>query len=229
MPSQLLDVILNAWPIPPVAKMTAAGPEHAKGPVFTVVPERSDHARSVLEQPGDRALLKVLHSLMDAVILERTDQLETRTVSHVCESRMGVAPEVALEDLPLLGPVEHRAPRFQLPYAIRRFLRVELGHAPTVDVLSAPHGVGEVHLPTIAFIHVGQGRRHAALGHDRMGLPQEALRYHGHGGSRHGHLDGRSQAGTPTADDEHVVGMTRVLPHQKILTSVRIPMEHRRT
>ena len=46
-----------------------AGLEDAKAPTLTVVAERSHHALAILEEAGDGALLKVFHTLVDAVIL----------------------------------------------------------------------------------------------------------------------------------------------------------------
>jgi hypothetical protein len=54
-----------------------------------------------------------------------------------------------------------------------RFLGVQLGHAPVVDVLAAAHRVGEVHLPVVAVVDVAHRGRHAALGHDGVRLAEQ--------------------------------------------------------
>ena len=77
-----------------------------------------------------------------------------------------MAAEIALGNFAFLGAVKHCAPGFEFVNARRSFLRMQLGHAPVVDVLAAAHRVGEMDLPTVAVIHVAHRRGHAALGHD---------------------------------------------------------------
>jgi len=71
--------------------------------------------------------------------------------------RRNVAAEFSI-----LGAIENSAPRFESPNAVRRFLRVQLSHAPLIHILTAAHCIGEMHLPVIAFINIGQGRRDSA-------------------------------------------------------------------
>ena len=112
---------------------------------------------------------------VDAVILQRADHLEPGAIADVREARIAMAAEVALEDPAVLGAIEDRAPGFELADAIRRFLRVQLGHAPVVHVLAAAHRVGEVDLPAVAVVDVGERRRDAALGHDGVRLAEQRL------------------------------------------------------
>ncbi len=101
-------------------------------------------------------------ALMNAVILERADHFQPGAVADVGEPRIPVSAEVALEDAAVRRPVEQRAPCLELAHPGRRFLGVELRHAPVVDVLAAAHRVGEVDLPVVAVIDVAHGapRRH---------------------------------------------------------------------
>ena len=69
--------------------------------------------------------------------------------------------------------IEERAPRLELAHAVRRFLGVQLGHPPVVDVLAAAHRVGEVHLPAVAIVDVGERRGDAAFGHDGVRLAEQ--------------------------------------------------------
>ena len=110
---------------------------------------------------------------MDAVILQRADHFEAGAVADVGQARILVAAEIALQDAAVLRAVEHRAPRFQLADAIGRFLGVQLGHPPVVHVLAAAHRVGEVDLPVVAVVDVGQRRRDAALGHDGVRFAEQ--------------------------------------------------------
>ena len=86
-----------------------------------------------------------------------------------------MAAEIALKNPPVAGAIEHRAPGFQLADAVGRLLRVQFDHPPVIDVLATAHRIGKVHLPIVAFVHVCQGRRHAAFGHHRMRLSEERL------------------------------------------------------
>ena len=103
------------------------------------------------------------------------------------------------------GAVEERAPRLQLPHPVRRFLRVQLGHAPVVDVLAAAHGVGEVDLPAVAVVHVSQRRRDAALGHDGVRLAEQGLADQTDRHARGGRGDGGAEPGAAGADHQDVV------------------------
>ena len=98
-------------------------------------------------------------ALVDAVILQRADHLQAGAVADVRQARIAVAAEVALEDPAVLGAVEHRAPGLELADAVGRFLGVQLGHAPVVEVLAAAHRVGEVDLPVVAVVDVAHAPR----------------------------------------------------------------------
>ncbi len=126
-----------------------------------------------LSSVSDGALHVDVDALVDAVILQRADHLEAGAVADVREARIAMAAEIALQDAAVLGAIEQRAPGFQFAHAVRRFLGVQLGHAPVVEVLAAAHGVGEMDAPVVAIVHVGHGGRDAAFGHDRVGLAEQ--------------------------------------------------------
>ena len=88
---------------------------------------------------------------------------------------IAVAAEVALQDAAVVRAVEERAPGLQLAHAVGRLLGVQLGHAPVVEVLAAAHRVGEVDLPAVALVDVGQRRGDAALGHHGVRLAEQRL------------------------------------------------------
>ena len=115
------------------------------------------------------------HAAVDAVILQGADHLEAGAVAHVGEPRIAMAAEIALQDAAVLGAVEQRAPGFQFAHAVGRFLGVQFGHAPVIQILAAAHGVGEMDPPVIAIVHIGQGRRNAAFGHHSVALPSSDL------------------------------------------------------
>src|SRR5258708_6126071 len=117
---------------------------------------------------------------MDAMILERTNHLETGTIAHVRKSRIAVTSEVALQNASVGGAVEQCTPRLELVHASGRFLRMNLRHAPTVDVLSAAHRVGEVNAPVVPIVHVAHGGGNTTLGHYSVRLAQQRLAHHAH-------------------------------------------------
>ena len=168
--------------------------------------------------------------LVDAMILQGADQLQSGAVADVREARVAVPAEVALQDAAVGRAVEHRAPGLQLAHARRRFLGVELGHPPVVDVLPAAHRVGEVDLPVVAFVHVGQGGGNPPFRHDRVGFAQERLAHEADRDPGGGRLDCGPQPGPAGADDQDIMLVRLVLCHaQRILQSVQTPIEQRRT
>ena len=213
MYSHEFDVILNALPMPPVASTTAFAPNSDELAALAPVADGAGDAVAVLEQARDRALHEHVDAVVHRVLLERADHLEAGAVADVREARVAVAAEVALEDAALLRAVEERAPAFELVDAVRRFLGVELGHAPVVEHLAAAHRVAEVDLPVVLGVDVAQRRGDAALGHDGVRLAEQRLadqrRLRALGRS----LDGRAQPGAARADDDHVVLVTFVFGH----------------
>ena len=161
--------------MPPVASTTALALEDVEAAALAVVAERAGDAVAVLEQRDDGVLHVHVDALVDAVVLQRADHLQAGAVADVGQARIAVAAEVALQDAAVLGAVEHRAPGLELAHAVGRFLGVQLGHAPVVEVLAAAHRVGEVDLPVVALVDVGQRRGDAALGHHRVRLAEQRL------------------------------------------------------
>ena len=206
-----------------------AGAKQLEPAALALVAEGADDPIAVLQQPDDRALHVHVDALMDAVVLQRANHLEAGAVADVRETRIAVAAEVALEDAAVLGPVEHRAPRFELAHAIGRLPGVELRHAPVVHVLAAAHRVGEVDPPAVAIVDVGERRGDAALGHHGVGLAEERLADEADRDAGGRRLDRGAQAGAAGADDEHVVLVGLVVGHQMILRSDHTPIEHSRT
>ena len=116
----------------------------------------------------------------DDLLLQRTNQLEPGAVADVGEPRVAVPAKVALKDLAVFRPIEERSPLLELVDAVGSFFRVQLGHAVVVEVLSSAHGVAKVHLPVVLGIDVAHRSRHAAFGHDGVGLAEKAFRDDAH-------------------------------------------------
>jgi hypothetical protein len=146
-----------------------------------------------------------VNALVDAVILKRADELEPGAVAHMRQPRVPMASEVALTDQPVRGAIKHRAPLFELADALRRLLRVELGHSPLVQELSTAHGVAKMDLPVVAAVDVSERRGHAALGHDRVCLTKKALGDDARVESACATFDRRTETRSACTDDEHVV------------------------
>ncbi len=149
--------------------------EHVEASALAVVGEHAGGAAAVEQQVDHRVFHVHGHAQVDRVVLQGADQLEAGAVAHVGEARIAMAAEVALEDLPVRGAVEHRAPGFEFADAIGGFPGVQLRHAPVVHVLAAAHRVGKVDLPAVAIVHVGHRRGHAAFGHHGVRLAEQRL------------------------------------------------------
>ncbi len=151
------------------------GAEHLESPALPLVPEGAGNTPVVEQQRHDGELHVDVESLVDAVILKRPDHLEAGTVADVGKAWVLVAAEVALKDPAIGGAVEERAPGLELPHAVGRLAGVQFGHAPVVHVLTAAHGIGEVHLPAVAVVDVGERRGNASFGHDGVRLAEQRL------------------------------------------------------
>ena len=167
---------------------------------------------------------------MDAVVLQRADHLQARAIAHVREARVAMPAEVTLQNAPVLGAVEERAPALQLQHPLRCFLGVQLRHAPVVQHLAAPHRVAEVHLPVVLGPDVAERGGDAALGHHGVRLAEQRLAHEADRDALRGGLDGRAQPRAAGSDDDDVVlvGLVVVIRHYRILTSLITPIATRR-
>ena len=115
---------------------------------------------------------------MHAVILQRANHFQPRAIAHVRQSRIFVAAEISLQNPAIFCPIEDRAPRFEFAHAIGRFLRMQLRHAPVVDVLPAAHGVGEMHFPIVAIVDIRQCGGNSTFGHHGVRFAEQTLAHH---------------------------------------------------
>ncbi len=141
-----------------------------------------------------------------------------------------MAAEGALEDPPVAGAIEDRAPGLELADPVRRLLGVELGHPRVVDQLPADHRVAKVDLPAVPVVDVTHGGRHATFRHDRVGLAQQRLADEPDRGALRRRFDRRPQARAAGTHDEHVVRESlRSVAHSRMAGSVRMPSDSRWT
>jgi hypothetical protein len=163
---------------------------------------------------------------MDAVILKRADHLQAGTVAHMREPRILVSAEVPLEDAPVGCSIEKRAPGFELADSVWRFPRVQLRHAPVVHILAAAHRIGEVDLPAVTIVDVGQRGCHAAFRHHRVRFAEERFAEQPDFDTSRRRLDRGAKPCSARANDEHIVLVS--FEGQRILQSVSTPIEHSR-
>ena len=172
---------------------------------LTPVGEHATDLAAIHQQVDGDALHVHIHALVNAVVLQGTDQLETGAVADVGEARVTVSAEVSLVDETGTGAIENRAPVFQFTHTLGSILGVDRRHLPDVEELAAAHGVAEVDLPVVAAVDVAEGSGHAAFRHHRVGFAEQALGDDAGVETKVGGLDGGTQSGTAGADDEHVV------------------------
>src|SRR3954469_11063535 len=101
---------------------------------LTIVAERAGNPIAVLQERNDRAFHVHVDRLMNRVVLERADHLETRAITDVREPRVFMSAEISLQNASVRCAVEHGPPSLELSNAVRRFLRVQLGHPPVVEI-----------------------------------------------------------------------------------------------
>jgi hypothetical protein len=104
----------------------------------------------------------------------------------------------------------------QLPPAhrsLRRFLCVQLGHAPLIYILAPTHPVGEVDFPTITTINVGERCSDPPFGHNGVRFAEKTFTNHPDRNAGGRRFNGRAQSRAAGADDKNVVLECLVVGH----------------
>jgi hypothetical protein len=122
----------------------------------------------------------------------------TKTLERVSAKR-------SLQDVARACAVKQSSPLFQLTYTIRRFLRVDLGHAPVIEKFAATHRVAEVCAPIVGRVDVRHRRCDAAFGHDGVRFPEQRFANDADARALAKRFNRRSQARSARADDQHIV------------------------
>ena len=142
---------------------------------------------------------------MDTVILKCPDHLKASPITHVCEPRVLMSTEVTLENFSVGRPIKKGTPLLQFSGTLGGLLRVQLGHAPTAEVLAASHCIRKVRRPSISLVNVGQRCRHPSFGHNGVGLSKQRLADKTNIDTSRSSFDGGSQPCATRADDENIV------------------------
>ena len=207
--------------MPPVARMTAGASNRTNWPVSRTYPNAPAirppslisrvivvSAKTLIIASGSPNSMASCLLQGDDLLLQGPDHLQPGPVADVRQPRVLVAAEVPLADLAVLGPVEDRAPRLELPDPVRRLLGVQLGHPPVVEELAAAHGVAEVHLPVVVRVDVAHGGGAPPSAMTVCALPNSDLEMIAVFLPAQPGLDRGAQAGPARADHDHVVGVT---------------------
>ncbi len=193
--------------------------------LLAVVSAGSRDAPRVHQEAEHCALHVDLHPGVNAVVLKRANHLQAGAIADVGQARIFMPAEVPLQNPPILGPVEKRAPRFEFAHALRRFLGVQLRHAPVVEVLPAAHRIGEMHPPVVAIVDIGQSRGNAAFGHHGVRFTQQRFADHSHFGAVSRGFDRGTQPRAARPNHQYVVGEPLELRH--LQDSPVMPDAHR--
>ncbi len=161
-------------------------------------------SRWILEDPSYLDLIHEGYVPLQDLILERPYQFQARPISYVAEPAIRVGAEGSLHYLPVGSPVEERPVLLELVHPFDNLLRVDLDHPPVAKALALDDGIRKVHLPAVARVDVPEGRRDSSLGHHRVSLPHQDLRYYERARATVEGLDRGPETGAARADNQHI-------------------------
>src|SRR5215212_10138352 len=136
-----------------------------------------------------------------------------------------MAAEGSLGDLAFRRPVEERPPLLELGDPVGGFFGEGLDHLPVVEELAAPHSVDKVLAPGVVGVYVPDRGRDAALGHDGVGLAEQALRDDADGEAVPGRGDRGPETRPSGADDQYIV-LARLVCLTAPVLSVSLQLHH---
>ena len=187
--------------------------KNSESSAFAIVTKRPADSSAILQQSEDAHFHVHIDALMHAVVLQGADHFQAGTIADVREARIFMAAEISLQNPAIFRAIENRAPGLELAHPRRRFPGMQLRHPPIVDVLPAAHRVGEMDLPVVAVVHVGERGGDAAFRHHGVGFAEQAFGNHPDRNAGRRRFDRRAQTGAARADDENVVGESFVVGH----------------
>src|SRR5438128_9207735 len=110
---------------------------------------------------------------MNAPVLQGANHLQTSAIADVAETFKRMPSKRALQNLTLAGAIKQSTPLLQFTYTVWRLLRMNLGHTPVVQKLSAAHGVAKMRAPVIGLVNVCHRRCDSALSHNGVRFAQQ--------------------------------------------------------
>src|SRR5215469_11774250 len=146
------------------------------------------------------------HASVNAVILECANHLQAGAVANVSQAWIPVSAEVSLKNPAVLRAIEECAPSLKFAHAFRRFPGVQFRHAPVVEILTAPHRIGEMDAPVIAIVNIRKRCRNAAFGHDGMRFSQQRFANDPHCRAVRSGFNGGAQARSARSNHQNIVG-----------------------
>ena len=115
--------------------------------------------------------------------------------------RIFVTAKISLQDATVPCSIKYCAPGFEFAHAIGCFPRVQLSHAPVVDVLTTTHRIGEMHFPIVALIDIGEGCGNAPFRHHCVGFAEQTFTNHADGNSSDRCFNRCAQTGAAAANN----------------------------
>src|SRR5436309_5191666 len=101
------------------------GTENLEASALALIAESADYTVAIFQQGKNRMFHVHIDSLMNPVILKRTDHFQASAIADMRETGIFVTAEIPLQNPAVLCPIESRAPSFKLSHAIRRFHGVQ--------------------------------------------------------------------------------------------------------
>src|SRR5271170_8104016 len=102
---------------------------------------------------------------MYAMVLQRTDHLQSRPISNVRQPGIAMPAKIALQDAAIARAIEKGTPGFEFTHTGGSFFGMELCHAPVIQILTPAHSVGKVNAPAVPVVYIRHGRGYSALCH----------------------------------------------------------------
>src|SRR6266850_6685375 len=158
---------------------------------------------------------------MNAAILKGAYHLETGAIADMTKTFESMPAKSSLQNISVAGSIEHRSPLLQLPNPIWGLLRMNVGHPPVIQKLSAAHGVAKMRAPIVRFVHIGNRCGYAALSHDSVRLAEERFTDDTNLYSLTKRLDRRTQTSTTCPDNQHIMFVCFVLFHGEQKLQIR--------
>src|SRR5882762_10027610 len=139
-----------------------------ESPALPVIPKCACYPIAVFQQGHNRVFHEDVQAEVYPMVLQCANHLQASPVTHMRQPWIPMTTEIPLKDLAIGGAIEDRAPRFQLADTRGRFFSVQLGHPPTVQVLTSTHRVCEVDAPVISVVDVRKRGGDSAFRHYGM-------------------------------------------------------------